>query len=242
MTRGKPRPYVPAIVRKKQTVRSTWLSVLAVVAGGCAAAGPEPGTPMEDPALAAERLKERSTVAAPALVRFRWEYADRQGRLSGDGVARVNPPDHFRLDLFSSAEGSLAASLVDSRLATLGQIEDVELPPPGFLYAMAGVFRPGAELPSAGYRSEAEEVLEYRTEGGLRRYRFREGRLVSLEESDGRRSLRRIESSWTVEGPWPEAAEYQDRVAPSRVRWELVESRTAEEPFPSDIYELDGTP
>lgn len=221
---------------------SRWLSALAVLAAGCAAPGPEAGTPLDDPAMAAERLRQRSTVEAPALVRFRWEYADRQGRLSGDGVARVNPPDHFRLDLFSSAEGSLSASLVDGELATLGQIEDVELPPPGFLYAMAGVFRPGSENPTAGYRSNGEEVLEYRREGRLRRYRFREGRLVGVEESDGRRSLRRIESSWNAEGPWPQAAEYDDRIAPSRVRWDLVESRPAEEPFPSDIYDLDGAP
>lgn len=242
MTGGKPRPYVLAIVRTKQTARSTWLPVLAVLAGGCAAPGAEPGTPMDDPAVAAERLKARSTVEAPALVRFRWEYADRQGRLSGEGVARVNPPDHFRLDLFSSAEGSMAASLVDGDLVTLGQIEDVELPPPGFLYAMAGVFRPGPWNPSAGYRSGEDEVLEYRVDDRLRRYRFRAGRLLAVEESEGRRSLRRIESRWDAEGPWPAAAEYEDRIAPSRVRWELVESRTAEEPFPDDIYDLDGTP
>lgn len=241
------------------------VALSAAVAAACAPP-PETGPPVDDPAALADRAAAASGPAAPSRVRFRWEYADEKGRLTGEGVARVNPPDSFRLDLFSSAEGSMAAALVDGRLSTLGQIEDVELPAPPFLYGMAGLFRPGAAQPAAGFRVDGEVVLVYRvSEGTERRVRLREGRIVEMEERDGRRTLRRIRVSWPEtqardDGPgeaedgagdapegqrlgaWPVEAEYRDHVAPSRVRWTLEESRTVEAPFPGEIYELGASP
>lgn len=158
----------------------------------------------------------------------------------GDGISRVNPPDSFRLDLFTTGEGGMSAVLVDDRLETLGQIEDVELPPPAFLYAMAGVFRPGNTPPTAGFESDGAEVLEYPTpEGGTRYYFLRDERLVRLEERRGDRLVRRIDLEWGPDPTWPTEAKYRDDLTPSRVRWELKEVRVQDGRWPATLYELD---
>lgn len=217
------------------------LAVLGTIVLGCGGVPVETGLPLDDPASFAERLRETSAVDAPAFVRFDWDYGDQKGRLSGEGVARVTPPDSFRLDLFSSGEGSMAAVLADDRLSTLGQIDDVELPAPRFLYAMAGVFRPGPVQPSEGYRDGGEKVLVYTGNERLtQHFRFRDGRLLGVEERDGGRIVRSLEIVWGDDEAWPRHAEYRDRVAPRRVRWELVEARSPDVAFPPDIYELDG--
>ena len=157
----------------------------------------------------------------------------------GDGVSRVNPPDSFRLDLFTTGEGGMSAVLVDDRLETLGQIEDVELPPPAFLYAMAGVFRPGNTPPTAGFESDGAEVLEYAApEGGTRYYFLRDARLVRLEERRGNRLTRRIDLEWGPDPIWPTEARYRDDLTPSRVRWELMEVRVQDARWPAKDFEL----
>jgi hypothetical protein len=176
-------------------------------------------------------------------VDFEWEYADERGNLMGDGVSRVNPPDSFRLDLFTIGEGSMIAVLADDRLETLGEIEDVELPAPVFLYAMAGVFRPGNTAPTAGFESDGAEVLEYPApDGGTRYYFLRDGRLVRLEERRGDRLARRIDLEWGPDTTWPSEARYRDVLTPNRVRWELVDVRVQDERWPTEDYVLDPPP
>lgn len=210
---------------------------LAWIATACAASLQQ-GPPLADPAAVATRARDASGIDRPWQVRFRWEYADERGNLRGDGVARVNPPDRFRLDLFAT-EGSMAAVLVDDSLDTLGQIEDVELPAPAFLYAMAGVFRPGADVPDGGFERDGMEVLRYEAgAAGVRWYYLRHGRLERVEERRDGRLRRRIELAWGGDGSWPREATYRDDVTPSRVRWELETVRIVDRPWGPEIYEL----
>ncbi len=161
----------------------------------------------------------------------------------GDGVSRVNPPDSFRLDLFTTGEGGMSAVLVDDLLETLGEIEDVEFPSPVFLYAMAGVFRPGNMPPAAGFESDGTEVLEYAGADGERRYYFlRDARLVRLEERRGDRLTRRIELEWGPDPTWPSEARYRDDLTRNRVRWALVEVRVQDARWPAGIYDLGPPP
>lgn len=211
---------------------------LAWIATGCAASFQQ-GPPLADPLAVAGRARAASGTDRPSQVRFRWEYADERGNLRGDGVARVNPPDRFRLDLFAT-EGSMAAVLVDDWLDTLGEIEDVQLPAPPFLYAMAGVFRPGADAPDGGFEGDGTQVLSYAAgEDGVRWYYLRDGRLERVEERRDGRVWRRIELRWGDDPAWPREATYRDDVTPSRVRWELQAVRTVDEPWATEIYELD---
>ena len=55
----------------------------------------------------------------------------------------------------------MAAVLVEDSLSTLGQIEDIQLPAPPLMYAMAGVFRPGTAAATRGFEQGEEQVLVY---------------------------------------------------------------------------------
>ena len=217
----------------------------ATVAGlaACGGGGVQTGPPLADPASIAAAAREVGVVGEPSRVRFEWEYGDEKGTLRGEGVGRINPPDLFRLDFFTSGEGAMAAVLVEDSLSTLGQIEDVQLPVPAFLYAMAGVFRPGLGEPDRGYEGPDGEVLVYeRLDGPTRLYYLIDGRIMKVEESRNGRIVRRIELEWDEDATWPRKAEYRDNLAPSRARWELVEVRSEPAPYPRGIYELGQTP
>lgn len=228
---------------QRTRARAKWTSRRLVAAaggllGGCAAGTLASGPPLPDPTGTAVRLAERTAPDRPAEVRFHWEYGDERGRLSGEGVARVNPPDSFRLDLFTSGEGSMQVALTADGLVTLGEIEDLELPPPPLLYAMSGVFRPGTEAPVRGFRSGEEEVLAYEKEGATWFFSFRDDRLRWVEERAGSRLLGRVRLEWE-EGRWPRMADYREyEERPRRVRWRLDTARTLSESHPPEIYDL----
>jgi hypothetical protein len=217
--------------------------VAAAVVGGSAAGcsgGVIRGAPLSDPAAIARRAVERSGTPEPVRVVFEWEYADERGNLRGEGVGRVNPRDRFRLDLFTTGEGSLRAALVDDALAVEGDIEDFVLPPPAFLYAMTGVFRPGPVAPTEGFESDEYQVLGYPVDGGGMRYFYLlDGKLRRLEERADGRTRRLIELEWGSDPIWPREARYRDNVAPSRVRWDLDRVVVETELFGEEIYRVD---
>ncbi|MDX1578775.1 MAG: hypothetical protein R3266_09825 [Gemmatimonadota bacterium] len=204
----------------------------------------ERGAPLADPERIAARARAASGVDVPAHVLFEWEYVDERGNLRGEGAARVNPPDRFRLDLFTTGDGSMSVVLVDDRLSTGGVLEeDIRLPPEPFLYAMTGIFRPGGGPPAEGFESDGFQVLGYGgADGAMRYYYLSEGRLVRAEERRAGRTARRIEIEWGEDATWPGEARYRDEAGPSAVRWSLVRSRTANDPWPEDIYALPGSP
>lgn len=214
--------------------------VAAAIATAACAAGLNRGEPIADPGAIASEAAASTGASAPARVVFEWEYADERGNLRGDGASRVNPPDRFRLDLFSTAEGSMQAVLVDDELTVLGEIEDVQFPPPAFLYAMTGVFRPGSSSPVEGFRSEGYEVVGYPAEGDAVRYFYlMDGRLQRVEERRAGRIQRRIVLEWGEDPTWPREARYRDDLVPNVVRWELVRVIPQTERWPESIYDID---
>lgn len=238
------RPFLDRLSRRclplrpspRRGSRAAW--PLAVAWIGCAG-GLERGAPLPDPAEVAERAARGSGAAEPTRVIFDWEYADERGNLRGEGVGRVNPPDRFRLDLFSTGEGSMRATLVDGRLDASGDLDEIELPPPEFLYAMTGLFRPGPAPPDEGFQSGPYEVVAYPAAGGGARYFYLlGGKLQRVEERRAGSLVRRIELEWGPHPVWPREARYRDDVAPNRVRWALERVIPQADPFPDDIYEL----
>lgn len=219
-------------------------AVLAVVAAttGCATTGGD-RTPLPDPAATAADMADGGP-SRPYRVTFRWQYADERGPVRGEGVLRFNPPDSLRLDLFSTGDASMSVALVEGQLRSAGQIQDVRLPPPAFLYATAGLFRPGLEGPEDGWEAGGDRILSYRASGGgMLVYRLREGRIVRLEERDGGRELRRLELDWREPSDaWPREAEYRDGTEESRARWTVEDAKVEEESFPREDYELPDAP
>ena len=196
------------------------------------------GPPLADAEGVAARVSAATGPAGPYRLRFDWQYADERGPLSGDGVARYNPTDSLRLDLFAPGEASMAVSLTPSGLTTLGEIDDIRLPGPTFLYAMAGIFRPGPAPPSRGFTEEEAQVLVFPA-GADSLFAFVQGsRILRLEERRDGRVRRRIEVEWGSGGVWPASAEYRDFVESRRVRWELTGSTEVLTRHAVQIYDL----
>lgn len=226
--------------RRRLLIGATFLSVASILACSGRAART---APLSDPAALADRHRA-AVPESPYRVRLAWEYTDPRGPVSGEGVLRYTPPDSLRLDLFGPGDGSMAVALAGSGLRSAGQIEDVRLPPPPFLYASAGLFRPGSASLREGYRTESREVLVYPADGpGTLHFFFRGPQLRRVEERREGRVVRELTIEWPEDGgPWPDRAEYRDRLEESRARWETEEAVPVEEPFPRDIYELPVRP
>jgi len=200
----------------------------------------ETGPPIADPAATASRLLQRSGPDEPTFVRFEWTYSDRRGSVDGDGAARFNPPDSLRLDLFTSGEIAMAVALAGPALTSLGQIEDVEVPPGAFLFAMAGLFRPAQGMPPRGFEVDGDTVLVYGTDAEKLYFFARAGRLVKVEERRHGSLRLKVDLEWGAgeRTAWPEKAEFRDLEEPNRVRWTIGETRVREASYPSDIFTL----
>ena len=183
----------------------------------------------------------RDSAQDPVRLVFEWEYTDHRGPLSGSGAARANPPGSFRLDLFTGADGSLSAALVDGRLTANSDIQDFDLPPARFLYAMAGVF--WNDAPSAGedppQADGSVELLEpdnstvvFRFDGG--------GRIVRVEQRYRGTLIRRADLSWDSNSPWPSEARYRDDERQNGVRWRIQLVDPAAAPWPDEVFVIPG--
>ena len=215
------------------------LAGLAFLAGACA--GGAHRVALSEPAVVADEVRAGTTPSGPWRVTLSWEYADPRGPVEGDGVLRYTPPDSLRLDLFAPGDAAMSVALTDGRLRSVGQIRDVRLPPPAFLYAAAGLFRPGAGRPDRGWEEDGVRVLLYRAGGGELAFHLKEGRLARVEERRDGRAVRRLHLRWPdTPGArtWPRSAEFRDRARESRARWTVQRAREADGPFSPDIYEL----
>jgi len=204
---------------------------------GACATSVETGPPLADPLSAATDLLHRTGPGVPSFVRLDWRYADRRGNVEGDGAVRFNPPDSLRLDLFTSGDVAMAVALAGESLSSLGEIEDIEVPPRAFLFAMAGLFRPDPGG-AGGFEAGGDTVLVYGPESERLYFFRRAGRLVKVEERRHGRLSRKVELTWGVGSDWPAEAEYRDLNEPNRVRWTIGQTRALEAPHPSDIFSL----
>ncbi|MGD8496350.1 MAG: hypothetical protein PVF05_09195 [Gemmatimonadales bacterium] len=219
----------------QQTART--IAGAGVIFAACAVPV-ETGPPIADPGVTAARLLRRSGPDEPSLVRFEWKYSDRRGSVEGDGAARFNPPDSLRLDLFTSGEVAMAVALAGRNLSSLGEIEDVEVPPGAFLFAMAGLFRPRGDEAPRGFEADGDTVLVYGEDTEKLYFFARAGRLVQVEERRHGSLRRKVELEWGEHEKWPTRAEFRDFDEHSRVRWTVGDTRIMEAPYSSDIFTL----
>ena len=202
----------------------------------------ESGPPLDNPAAIADRLRSGRGADVPALIRFEWRYGDRRGDVAGDGVGRFNPPDSLRLDLFTSGDVAMAIASADGQLSSRGQIEDIDVPPRAFVFAMAGLFRPEPDAVPRAFVVGGDSVLVYGPFGDRTQVFYLEGgRLDAVEERRRDKVLRRVRVEWSADGAWPVSAEYRDFERPSRVRWEIQQVQSPVERHQSEIYALPYT-
>ena len=137
----------------------------------------------------------------------------------------------------------MAIASADGQLTSRGQIEDIDVPPRPFIFAMAGLFRPEPGAVPRAYVADGDSVLVYGPfDDRTHVFRLENGRLESLEERRRDKVVRRVRVEWPTDGTWPLRAEYRDFERPSRVRWEIEQVHSPVERHQSEIYALPHTP
>ena len=91
---------------------------------------------------ALERLREATSPIDPLQITFNWSLQDRDFRLSGRGVVRMQAPYLARLDLFGPQDVLFVKAVLNgSDLQLVAAGPNVPIPPQAFLWGVLGVFR-----------------------------------------------------------------------------------------------------
>ncbi|HSJ13355.1 MAG TPA: hypothetical protein VK939_03010 [Longimicrobiales bacterium] len=220
-------------------LRTTLAALLLATSAACAPPAFDAGLPV-DSALVAE-ARGATEPRQPLHVTFEWSLQDPDGRFSGQGVVRIEPPWRARLDLFGPrGEGYLIAILQDEQLRLPPGAPAAVLPPPAFLWAVLGAFREpdGARL-EAAHRSGTDVLLGYSNEREQWRFRLSDERLRHVEWLGPDRGRRTVELGGEAAHGLPGRGVYRDWLA---FRELTLSVRTVEQVdgFPADIWYLDG--
>ncbi len=213
-----------------------------LLAAACAAPQPVPATP--EPArtdLRAEALLIEYTtrVARPSRIVFRWRAQEPDFRRNGTGVARVEPPYRARLDLFlDNGETAAVAALVEDELRIPATLPTELVPPAPLMWAVFGVFRPGAgaEMVQGRItRGTMELNYDLPTDEQVR-FHLRDRAVVNAERLE-RGSVVEIVFLSDREGDtiFPAEATYRNLPGFRELRLTL-ESVEHVDPFPPDIW------
>ena len=183
---------------------------------------------------------EDSRIERASRLVFTWRAREPDFRGSGAGVARVEPPDKARLDLFlDNGETAAIAALVGDVLRVPGALPLELVPPPALLWAVFGVVRPGDDAqPLDGRRSDGGLELRFRLPGGDPiRFRLRDRRVAEAAVLQGGAVVERVVVSEPLEGSaYPLEATYRNLRDYRELELQL-ESFEYVEPFPAHIWD-----
>ena len=188
-------------------------------------------------------LEDRTSLAEPIRVVFDWQLNEAGVRVSGRGVARIEPPFKARLDLFlGNGTTAIRAALVDGDLRMPAGAPDNILPPPDLMWGVLGVFRPrfGTELLGADRLEGGQLRLRYRyADARELHYRVSEGEVTTLEIVDDGHVVERVELEPMNESRYPAEATYRNL---SQFRELKLTRETVEqvESYPPDIWDPSG--
>jgi hypothetical protein len=188
--------------------------LVAVTVLGCAPREPAVIGPVGDPESAALQLRETTGLEDPLRIVFDWELNDGGQRVDGRGVARVEPPDRARLDLFlDNGETVISAALVDGDLRLPPGSPDDILPPPDLMWGALGIFRPVGDARLVGADHLEGEAVRLRYQHGDGRevhFRVVDGALRALELVQGGRVVQRVDVAPERVQRYPVEATYRN--------------------------------
>lgn len=215
----------------------------AAAAAACAPSRTVVVSPLPDAEQVALALESRTSLREPIRVVFSWNLNESGMRVSGRGVARIEPPYKARLDLFlGNGETVVRAALVDGELRLPPGAPANILPPADLLWGVLGVFRPryGTMLMGAD-RLEGDELrLRYRYDDGRELlYRVSEGRIGTMELVREGSVVERVELRMAEGDRYPIEATYRNMPAFRELKL-TRESVERVEPFPPDIWWVVG--
>jgi hypothetical protein len=205
---------------------------LLLLLGACATHAP-PDT--ADPAVA-DVVLAATAPDRPLHVVFEWRALEGDARFTGEGVARIQPPHHARLDLFGPrGDTYLSAGLVGDDLRLPPGVQAGQIPPPALMWAVLGVVAPPQGAVLVGTRDDgARAELYYETDAGTLWYVLEGGRLRSARwDGAGRRMV--VELRGETGPGLPTQATYRDFAAVAELMLNL-ESVDEVEPFSPDIW------
>lgn len=182
---------------------------------------------------------EASRIDRPVQLTFAWRAREPGFRDDGIGVARVEPPDKARLDLFlDNGETAATAALVSDDLRVPAGLPLELVPPPALLWAALGVFRPGDGVESLeGRRADTAMELRFGLPGGnLLRFRMHGLRVVEAAVLEEGAEVERVVIAWSgEESAYPAEATYRNLRDYRELELKL-ESFEHVDPFPPYIW------
>jgi hypothetical protein len=228
---------MPTLPRIPFRLYATVLAALFVAA--CARPRTVVVAPAVDPDQLALALEDHTSLEGPIRVVFGWQLNESGIRVSGRGVARIEPPYKARLDLFlGNGETIARATLVDGDLRILPGAAESMLPPADLMWGVLGVFRPliGVNLVGAD-RLEGDDLqLRYQYDDGRElHYRVTDGRIGAMELMDGSHVVERVELEMVGQDRYPVEATYRNMAAFRELKL-TRESVERVEPFPPDVW------
>ena len=209
---------------------------------GCAGfgRGGAPSLPLPELNAAVRLAEQDSRIDRATQLTFTWRAREPDFRHDGLGVARVEPPDKARLDLFlDNGEIAAIAALVGDELRVPGSFPLELVPPPALLWAAFGVFRPGngAQVLDGGRAAGGLEVRLRLPGGDSVRYRLHEHGVAEAALLDGGAVVERVVVSAPREGSaYPSEATYRNLREYRELKLRL-ESFEHVEPFPPYIWD-----
>lgn len=215
-------------------LRALAAAVLVALGFACAPRAAAPDGPL-DPALEVEAL-EATRLDRPLHIVFDWRARERDATFSGRGVARVEPPDRVRLDLFGPrGEQVLAAAMIGEDLRLPGE-PGVRLPPPPLFWSALGVLQPpgGAEL-AVATRDSRRLRLEYVEDAGRWRFVLEDGRMRQAEWDSRRAGRHTVQLQGELSPGVPRQATYRDWDEFFELILTVTDVEEAES-FPGDIW------
>ena len=214
-------------------------ALCACLGTGCSGASPLPPSPVVDAEQVASVVRRSTRLERPTLIIFEWRLTEREGRFDGRGVARLEPPDRVRLDLFlGNGETLTTAALVGGDLRIPPGAQTNLIPPPHLLWGTLGVFEPGtgAALLGGSVVEDADLLLRYGFASGEElRYTLRGPLIRQVELVRDGDVVQRVAVEQEADERFPSVAVFRDM-------GEFVELTITREsidyvePYPPDIW------